>query len=208
MSIMEYNGGAVIAMVGKNCVGMASDLRFGVQAQTLGTNYTKIWKIHDKCMVGMAGLATDQQTLAQKFKTRTTLYKLKEEREIKPSTFSNLVTSMLYEKRFGPYFVEPAICGLEDTETEKNVPFICTTDLIGAQCRAKDFVVVGTASEALYGTCETMYAPDLEPDDLFEVMAQCLLASVDRDCVSGWGGEVVIMTPDSITTRQLKGRMD
>lgn len=32
-----------------------------------------------------------------------------------------------------------------------------------------------------------------EPDDLFEVLAQCLLAGVDRDAKSGWGGVVHIM---------------
>lgn len=34
--------------------------------------------------------------------------------------FAAMVKSMLYEKRFGPFFVEPLIAGLEDTDTEKN----------------------------------------------------------------------------------------
>jgi 20S proteasome alpha/beta subunit len=35
--------------------------------------------------------------------------------------------------------------------------------------------------------------PDLEPDDLFEVLSQCLLSGVDRDCLAGWGATVYIM---------------
>lgn len=35
----------------------------------------------------------------QKLKFRHNLYKLREERNIKPSTFGELVSSMLYEKR-------------------------------------------------------------------------------------------------------------
>ncbi|KAK3817065.1 MAG: hypothetical protein JOS17DRAFT_689217 [Linnemannia elongata] len=31
---MEYNGGAVVAMVGRNCVAIACDKRLGVQAMT------------------------------------------------------------------------------------------------------------------------------------------------------------------------------
>lgn len=38
-SIMEYNGGCVLAMVGKDSVAIASDLRFGVQGMTIATNY-------------------------------------------------------------------------------------------------------------------------------------------------------------------------
>jgi 20S proteasome subunit beta 3 len=48
----------------------------------------------------------------------------------------------------------------------------------------------------------------LKPDELFETMAQCLLAACDRDCLAGWGGVVHIITPEGITTKYLKGRMD
>lgn len=31
------------------------------------------------------------------------------------------------------------------------------------------------------------------PDELFEVISQALLSSVDRDCISGWGGIVHVV---------------
>jgi hypothetical protein len=39
---MGYNGGAVVAMVGKNCVAIASDLRHGIKAQTVAGNMPKV----------------------------------------------------------------------------------------------------------------------------------------------------------------------
>ena len=36
-----------------------------------------------------------------RFKLKTNMYKLREERDIKPSTFGELVSSTLYEKRYG-----------------------------------------------------------------------------------------------------------
>ena len=62
-SIMEYNGGAMIAMVGKGCVAIASDRRFGIQAQTVDMNFKKIFRMTDRIYLGMTGLATDVQTL-------------------------------------------------------------------------------------------------------------------------------------------------
>jgi len=204
MSILEYNGGAVVAMVGKNCVGIASDMRFGVQAQTIGHFQPKIYKINDSTYVGLAGLASDNQTVYEKLKFRANLYRLKEEREINPRIFANVVSNMLYEKRFGPYFVEPVICGLDGEK-----PFICAMDLIGAPLFAEDFVLAGSsASEALYGVCETLYKPNLEADELFEILGQCLLTAVDRDALSGWGGIVHIITKEGTTTKYLKGRQD
>ena len=39
---MEYNGGSVIAMVGKECVAIASDLRLGNQALGISSNFQKV----------------------------------------------------------------------------------------------------------------------------------------------------------------------
>eukprot|EP01118_Nematostelium_gracile_P002987 TRINITY_DN13436_c0_g1_i1.p1 TRINITY_DN13436_c0_g1~~TRINITY_DN13436_c0_g1_i1.p1 ORF type:complete len:192 (-),score=42.68 TRINITY_DN13436_c0_g1_i1:94-669(-) len=191
-------------MVGKDCVGIASDTRFGAQAMTIGFNQPKVYKVNDRTFIGLAGLASDNQTFYEKVKFRTNLYKLKEEREMGPRTLTHLVSNMLYEKRFGPYFVEPVVCGLDEGK-----PFIAATDLIGAPLYAEDFVLSSaTASEALYGMCETLYTPNQEPDDLFETLAQCLLSAVDRDALSGWGGVVHIITKDGVISRELKGRQD
>jgi len=40
------------------------------------------------------------------------MYRLREEREMSTEAFANMVTSMLYEARFGPFFCEPIIAGL------------------------------------------------------------------------------------------------
>jgi 20S proteasome subunit beta 3 len=109
MSILEYNGAAMIAMAGKDCVGIASDHRLGLQQQTVATDFIKVFPMSDKIYVGLAGLATDVQTLNQLLKFRMQLYALREEREMSPQVFSHLLSTLLYEKRFGPYFVEPIV---------------------------------------------------------------------------------------------------
>lgn len=88
------------------------------------------------------------------------------------------------------------------------VPYITATDLLGAGVDTSDFVVGGTCSEQLYGVCEAMYKPGLEAEDLFEVISQALLAGVDRDCLSGWGAIVHIITPEGVIQRELKARKD
>ena len=41
-SIMEYNGGSVIAMVGKDCVAIASDTRLGNQSLGISPNFQRV----------------------------------------------------------------------------------------------------------------------------------------------------------------------
>ncbi|XP_071811726.1 proteasome subunit beta type-3-like [Apostichopus japonicus] len=205
MSIMSYNGSAIVAMRGKNCVAIASDRRFGIQAQTVSMERQKIFEMAPHLYIGLSGLGTDVQTVANRLKFRLNLYTLRENRNIKPKTFMSMVANLLYERRFGPYFTEPVIAGLDPKTFE---PFICNLDLIGCPMVTDDFVVAGTCTEQLYGMCESLWQPDLEPDDLFETISQALLNAVDRDAVSGWGVIVHVIEKDKITTKTLKARMD
>ncbi|XP_035689292.1 proteasome subunit beta type-3 [Branchiostoma floridae] len=205
MSIMSYNGAAIIAMVGKDCVAIAADRRFGVQAQTVSMDFQKIFQMGDRLFLGLPGLATDVQTVSNRMKFRLNLYELREARQVKPKTFLSMVSNLLYERRFGPYFVEPVVAGLDPKTFE---PFIASCDLIGCPMIPEDFVVSGTCSEQMYGMCESLWEPNLEPDDLFETISQALLNAADRDAVSGWGAVVHVIEKDKVTTRTLKGRMD
>nr|XP_034359586.1 proteasome subunit beta type-3-like [Arvicanthis niloticus] len=206
MSIMFYNGGAIMAMKGKNCVAIAANWCFGIQAQMVTTDFQKIFPMGDRLYIGLAclaGLATDVQTAAQRFKFRLNLCELKEGRQIKPYTLMSMVANLLYEKRFGPYYTEPVIAGL-DPKTFK--PFICSLDLIGCPMVTDDFVVSGTCSEQMYGMCESLWESNTDPQHLFETISQAMLNAVDRDAVSGI--VVHIIEKDKITTGKVKARTD
>eukprot|EP01041_Mallomonas_annulata_P005034 gene5034-10080_t len=179
----------MIAMTGKDCVGICSDLRLGIQTQTVAWDFKKIFSVTDRVYVGMAGLATDVLSLNHLLKFNCNLYKLRENREIKPETFSALLSTLLYEKRFSPWFCEPIVAGL----SEDGKPFLSGMDLIGAPVFTDDFVVSGTCTSNLHGMCEALYKKDMNAEELFEVMSQCLLSAVDRDALSGWGAEVHII---------------
>jgi len=204
-SPFSINGGACVAMVGKDCVGIACDLRLGMQALTVSNNYPKIFSFSDSVFLGLTGLATDVATVSDLFRYKVNMYRLREERNISPETMANLVSTSLYERRFGPYFVSPVVAGINQTSGK---PFICGFDSIGCIDFAKDFIVSGTASDQLFGMCEGLFEPDLSPDELFETLSQALLSAVDRDALSGWGAHVYIIEKDKVTKRLLKGRQD
>lgn len=205
MSIMEYNGGCVLAMRGKDCVAIASDLRFGVQGMTIATNYEKVFEIGPQLYVGLPGLATDTETVLQRLKLRVNLYELKEGRKMQPAVLTAMIANMLYERRFGPYFVEPIIAGWD---TKKQQPFLANMDLIGCITVTDEFALAGTCGEQMYGMSEALWQPDLEPEELFESISQAMMNAFDRDAVSGMGAIVHIIEKDKVTTRRIKTRMD
>mmetsp|Transcript_973 Transcript_973/g.1395 ORF Transcript_973/g.1395 Transcript_973/m.1395 type:complete len:136 (+) Transcript_973:428-835(+) len=129
MSILEYNGSGLVAMTGKNCVAIASDTRFGVQQTTISGDMERIFKVNNRTLIGLSGLQSDVLTVKQKLMQEVNLYTLNEDRDIKPSVFNNLVSGFLYGRRFGPYFVEPLVAGLEEVPGKPGEfkPFISGT---------------------------------------------------------------------------------
>jgi len=202
----SYNGSSVVGMVGKNCVAIGADCRFGVQFQTISTNCQKVYKIQDNILMGLNGLHTDMQTFALLMKRKVELYRLNEETNLTPQLFSNLVSTTLYEKRFGSYFVSPVVVGLDVLDNNK--PYVCAFDSIGCPSESGKFEIGGTATDQLLGSCEAFFRDDLQPEDLFETISQVLIRSVERDCLSGWGGLVYLLTPGNISVRKLKIRQD
>ena len=57
--------------------------------------------------------------------------------------------------RFGPYFTEPIVAGLQPKTFE---PYIASCDLIGCATRPEDFVVCGTCDSQLYGWFTSLYS--------------------------------------------------
>uniref|UniRef100_A0A8H7TR06 Proteasome subunit beta n=1 Tax=Bionectria ochroleuca TaxID=29856 RepID=A0A8H7TR06_BIOOC len=88
----KINGGACVAMVGKDCVAIACDLRLGMQALTISNNFPKVFQYGD-VFLGLTGLATDVNTVSDLFRYKTNMYRLREERPIAPRTMANLVSS-------------------------------------------------------------------------------------------------------------------
>lgn len=192
-------------MKGKDCVAIGTDLRFGVQAQTITTDFEKVFQFNPHMYVGLAGLQSDILTVHDRLLFRKNLYEVRENRAMTPKRFAAMLSSFLYEHRFGPYFIEPVIAGLDPKTFE---PYICNMDLIGCPNEPEDFCVIGTCEEQLYGMCETLWKPDLEPQQLFECLSQAMMNAFDRDAISGWGANVYIIEKDRVTKKVLKTRQD
>ena len=81
-------------------------------------------------------------------------------------------------------------------------------ELSGCITEPLDFVAGGTCEEQLMGMAETLWEPEMKPEQLFDCISQAMMNAFDRDASSGWGAVVHIIEKDKVTTRNLKTRMD
>lgn len=202
---MSYNGGTILAMAGDQCVCIASDLRFGEQMVTVATNIKKVHKLGEKVYIGLGGFHSDAKTVLDEIIFRKNLYELRENRKIKPEVVATMVSNLLYHHRFGGYFTEPLIAGLDPVT---NTPYICAMDTIGCIAAPKDFVAVGTGAEYLLGVCEGFWKEGMNSEELFEAAAQSMLSAMERDAASGWGVIIYTITKDKVNIKTLKARLD
>ena len=121
---------------------------------------------------------------------------------MKADTFARLVSTSLYEHRFGPFFVTPIVVGLDDGE-----PIIYHYDSIGSAANTTGYTCAGTASANYFALCESYYKENLEVQELTDIVSNVLVSGCDRDILSGWGGIVYVLTEESINAKYLKTKM-
>ena len=82
-------------------------------------------------------------------------------------------------------------------------------DLLGAKSFSETFVVGGAATQSLYGTAQALWKPNLEPEQLVEVCGKAFQSALERDCLSGYGVLILLLTKDgSIIEYDLASRND
>jgi 20S proteasome subunit beta 3 len=100
--------------------------------------------------------------------------------------------------------VETIIGGLD----ESNNPLIVSMDVLGAMSFSSNFVITGTCAESLHGVCENLWRPEMDPETLFEVISRSLMLGLNRNCLSGWGGIVHVISKKGVVSKIIKTRMD
>eukprot|EP00592_Proboscia_alata_P019991 CAMPEP_0194422868 /NCGR_PEP_ID=MMETSP0176-20130528/22201_1 /TAXON_ID=216777 /ORGANISM="Proboscia alata, Strain PI-D3" /LENGTH=274 /DNA_ID=CAMNT_0039231861 /DNA_START=18 /DNA_END=842 /DNA_ORIENTATION=- len=152
-----------------------------------------------------------------------------------PRAMATITSHVLYSKRSSPSFCEPLIVGLEANDLGGSIPspnnsdtikskvmqrminerrkikykpFICLSDMIGAQTTSRDFACAGAASKSMYGTAEAMWQPGMSKDQLVQVCGRAFLSAMERDCLSGYGAIIYLITPDGIEEYDLMCRND
>lgn len=63
-----------------------------------------------------------------------------------------------YVFRFGPFYVESVVAGLQPKTYE---PYLASLDILGGIAISKNFSVTGTCKAQLYGMCEPLWKTDL-----------------------------------------------
>ncbi|MEM2819537.1 MAG: proteasome subunit beta, partial [Nitrososphaerota archaeon] len=152
----------------------------------------KVFQITSKIGAACAGFIGDMQNLIRDAQAEINLYRFMYQREPEVRTVAKVLSNYLFSSRFFPYLAETIVGGFDETGGH-----ILVLDPLGSIIE-DDYAVVGSGAEIAIGVIETSYKPEMNTDELRELAAKAIRASIARDAASGNGIDILIITNDGV----------
>ncbi|XP_076436239.1 proteasome subunit beta type-1-B-like [Babylonia areolata] len=111
----DFNGGTVLAIAGEDFAVIASDTRLMTGFSILSRDVPKTSQVTSNTVLGSCGFHGDVLTLTKVIETRLKMFNYIHNKEMDTSSIAAMLATILYYRRFFPYYVYNIVAGL-DTE--------------------------------------------------------------------------------------------
>jgi len=188
MDMENKKGTTTIGMVCKDGVVVATEHRATMGTMIAHKTAKKVYRINDHLAMTTAGLVGDAQMLARYLKVETDLYKLQRGSDIPVKGAATLMSNILNQRKFAPYYVQLIIGGVD-----KSGPHIFSLDAAGGSIEDK-YTTTGSGSPYVFGVLEDNYRDNITIDEGIDLAIRALSAAMKRDSASGNGMDIVAIT--------------
>lgn len=205
------NGGSVVALAGDDFVIVAADTRLSQGFSILTRSQGRLQKLTDKSVLAAAGCWCDALTLQRLVQARLTHYRHEHRKAMPTTAAAQLLSTMLYHKRFFPYYVSPILAGLD----AEGKGCVFSYDPIGNFERSQ-FRASGSAGSLLqplldnqleFKNAESLRSP-ISLDKALGIMKDVFISAAERDIYTGDSLCINVITKDGIREEFFNLRRD
>lgn len=111
----DDNGGTSVAIAGPDFCVVASDTRLGTGYSIYTREQSKLFRLTNKTVLASSGCWCDTLSLTRLLEARLTMYYHEHNKHMSSPAVAQMLSTMMYNKRFFPYYVSNILAGL-DTE--------------------------------------------------------------------------------------------
>ena len=183
-------GTTTIGIVCSDGVVMGADTRVTMDTYIASAEGVKVFKIDEALGITIAGGVGDANYLVKVLKVQNELYKMDEGKQLSPSAASSLLSIILQENRFSPYYAAFIVGGLQRNGT----PELYTLDPYGAALKESRFISVGSGQFSALGYLDSVYVPTLTVQEAVKHAIKALQMAMKRDAASGDSIKIVAIT--------------
>jgi proteasome beta subunit len=198
-------GTTTLGMVCKDGVVIATESRATMGTLIAHKDTKKLYKIDEHLVLATAGLVGDLQVLARYLNAEANLYRLKREVRMPVKSAATLMSNILNQRKFYPYYVQLILGGYDDTGG-----YIYSLDAAGGAIPDK-YNSAGSGSPYVYGVLEDTYKDDLTISEGIDIAIRAITAATSRDSASGGKIDIAVVTKDGfkeISKDEIKKRME
>ncbi|WVQ74454.1 hypothetical protein IAR50_004055 [Cryptococcus sp. DSM 104548] len=108
------NGGSILSICGADFAMIAGDTRQS-EGYSIQTRYApKVFQLTDKAVLATNGFAADGKNFVKRVKQRLEWYEHAHHKQMSIKSIARMIQTMLYGKRFFPYYVYNILGGIEE----------------------------------------------------------------------------------------------
>ncbi|BEI92477.1 uncharacterized protein CcaverHIS019_0501050 [Cutaneotrichosporon cavernicola] len=113
----DDNGGSILAIAGADFSVIAGDTR-QTQGYSIQTRYAqKVFQLTDTAVLAVNGFAADGNNFVKRVKQKLEWYEAAHHKQMGIKSIARMIQTMLYGKRFFPYYVYNILGGIEEDGT-------------------------------------------------------------------------------------------
>jgi proteasome beta subunit len=165
----------------------------------------KLYKIDEHLALATAGLVGDLQVLARYLNAEANLYRLKRDTKIPVQSAATLMSNILNQRKFYPYYVQLILGGFDNSGGH-----VYSLDAAGGSIPDK-YTSGGSGSPYVYGVLEDLYRDNLTINEGIDIAIRAVSAAKRRDSASGGLTNIAVINKDGfkeIPQEEIKKRTD
>ncbi|CAL4101205.1 unnamed protein product, partial [Meganyctiphanes norvegica] len=205
------NGGTTVAIAGDDFVMVASDTRLSRGFNIFTREQGKVFKLTDKTMLASTGCWADVLTLNKMFQARLTMYTHEHQDNMSTTAAAQLLSTMLYWRRFFPYYVSNILVGLD----EEGKGVVYHYDPVG-HMEKLEFSASGASVAQIQPLLDNRVGglnmqgekPKMTKELAHELINDSFVSATERDINTGDGVVIYTITKDGINEETVKLRRD
>ena len=202
---LKKTGTTTLGMVCKEGVVIATEQRATMGTLIAHKDTKKLYKIDEHLALATAGLVGDLQVLARYLNAEANLYRLKRAARMPVKSAATLMSNILNQRKFAPYYVQLILGGYDNTGG-----YVFSLDAAGGAIPDK-YTAGGSGSPYVFGVLEDNYKDDLTADDGIDLAVRAITAAKNRDSASGGMINVAVISKEGfkeVPMEEIKKRMD
>ncbi|KAF6035229.1 PSMB1 [Bugula neritina] len=195
------HGGTCLAISGDDYALIACDTRLSEGFSILSRDTSKTFKLTDTTLLGCTGFHGDVLTLTKNIRARLTMYEQEHGKKMKTSAIAAMLSTMLYQRRFFPFYVGNIIAGLD----EEGKGAVYSFDPVGSYQRHV-YRAGGSGAPMLQPLLENQVGgknqvgevPPMSVEKAILLAKDVFISAAERDIYTGDALQIQVITKDGI----------